>query len=88
VSDALCAAEIDTRPPAEAESLWEYFHSSEVDFWDSQNRLVTLVLVFDQFAVLRGAGGSSTLIILLLAVHHFTSKEVALVTPRRTGICL
>ena len=49
VSDALCAAEIDARSPAEAESLWEYFHSSEVDFWDSQNRLVTLVLVFDQF---------------------------------------
>jgi YD repeat-containing protein len=29
--------------------LWEYFHRSDVDFWDSQNRLVTLVLVFDQF---------------------------------------
>ena len=49
VSDALCAAEIDACPPVEAESLWEYFHRSEIDFWDSQNRLITLVLVFDQF---------------------------------------
>ncbi len=46
---ALSAAGIDTRPPKEGESLWEYFHSSDVDFWDSQNRLTTLVLVFDQF---------------------------------------
>jgi hypothetical protein len=49
VASALSVAGIDARPPAEAESLWEYFHSSEVDFWDSQNRLITLVLVFDQF---------------------------------------
>ena len=46
---ALSAASIDARPPAETESLWEYFHRSDVDFWDSQSRLVTLVLVFDQF---------------------------------------
>jgi hypothetical protein len=49
VANALSRAGIDARPPAEAESLWEYFHRSDVDFWDSQNRLVTLVLVFDQF---------------------------------------
>ena len=46
---ALSGAGVDARPPAEAESLWEYFHSSDVDFWDSENRLITLVLVFDQF---------------------------------------
>jgi hypothetical protein len=49
VASALSGAGIDARPPAEAESLWEYFHSSDVDFWDSRNRLITLVLVFDQF---------------------------------------
>jgi hypothetical protein len=27
----------------------QYFYRGDVDFWDSQNRLVTLVLVFDQF---------------------------------------
>jgi hypothetical protein len=49
VANALSEAEIDVRPPTEGESLWEYFHHSDVDFWDAQNRLVTLVLVFDQF---------------------------------------
>jgi hypothetical protein len=49
VAGALSRAGIDARPSAEAESLWEYFHSSDVDFWDSENRLITLVLVFDQF---------------------------------------
>jgi hypothetical protein len=49
IANALSEAGIDARPPAEPESLWEYFHSNEVDFWDAQNRLVTLVLVFDQF---------------------------------------
>ena len=49
VASALRAAGIDARAPAETESLWEYFHSSDVDFWDSQNRLITLVLAFDQF---------------------------------------
>jgi PDZ domain len=49
VANALSEAGIDVRSPAEGESLWEYFHHSDVDFWDAQNRLVTLVLVFDQF---------------------------------------
>ena len=49
VAGALSEAGIDSRPPAEGESLWEYFHSSDVDFWDAENRLVKLVLVFDQF---------------------------------------
>jgi hypothetical protein len=49
IANALSEAGIDARPPAEAEPLWEYFHSSKVDFWDAENRLVTFVLVFDQF---------------------------------------
>ena len=49
IGEALREKEIDARPPAEEESLWEYFHASGVDFWDKQNRLVTLVLAFDQF---------------------------------------
>jgi hypothetical protein len=49
VASALSGAGIDARSSTETESLWEYFHSSNVDFWDSENRLITLVLVFDQF---------------------------------------
>lgn len=31
------------------ETLWEYFHTRHTDFWDERNRLLTPVLVFDQF---------------------------------------
>lgn len=31
------------------ETLWQYFHRQDVDFWSAKNRLLTLVLVFDQF---------------------------------------
>jgi WD40 repeat protein len=30
-------------------TLWEYFHHDAVDFWDERNRLLTPVLIFDQF---------------------------------------
>ena len=49
IASALRSGGIDARPPNADESLWEYFHGEEVDFWDAQNRLFTLVLVFDQF---------------------------------------
>ena len=31
------------------ESLWEYFHRTDADFWNEKNRPVTPVLAFDQF---------------------------------------
>lgn len=31
------------------ENLWEYFHRRDADFWSPRNRLLTPVLVFDQF---------------------------------------
>jgi hypothetical protein len=38
------------RPPVRAgESLWEYFHRQDYEFWSPLNRLLTPVLVFDQF---------------------------------------
>jgi hypothetical protein len=43
------ANQIEARPPETSESLWAYFHRDDLDFWDSRNRLVTPVLVFDQF---------------------------------------
>ena len=30
-------------------TLWEYFHRRDADFWSPRNRLLTPVLVFDQF---------------------------------------
>lgn len=32
-----------------ADSLWELFHRRDADFWSARNRLLTPVLVFDQF---------------------------------------
>jgi hypothetical protein len=48
------AAELDrtkssTPRPAQNETLWEYFHRRDVDFWGARNRLLTPVLVLDQF---------------------------------------
>jgi hypothetical protein len=36
-------------PYRPGESLWEYFHRQDSEFWSSRNRLLTPVLVFDQF---------------------------------------
>jgi tetratricopeptide (TPR) repeat protein len=35
--------------PAPAETLWEYFYRRDLDFWGSGNRLLTPVIVLDQF---------------------------------------
>src|SRR5262249_16056147 len=32
-----------------AETLWEYFHQKDADFWDAKNRPVVPLLAFDQF---------------------------------------
>lgn len=49
---AICAAalreqEVDARLPAAGETLWEYFHQTQ--FWSRRNRLLTPLLLFDQF---------------------------------------
>ena len=40
---------IEARLPEDSESLWEYFHRSDTDWWDNKNHLLIPVLVFDQF---------------------------------------
>lgn len=58
------ANEVDAEPPSAAMTLWEYFHRTP--FWDERNRLLTPVLVFDQFeeifTVGRSVEGRETLI--------------------------
>jgi tetratricopeptide (TPR) repeat protein len=51
---AAVAAELDRAQiagprPAEGETLWEYFHRVDLDFWGPRNRLLTPVIVLDQF---------------------------------------
>ena len=42
-------AEIEAPPTEPHDTLWEYFHRRESDFWTSRNRLVMPLIVFDQF---------------------------------------
>jgi WD40 repeat protein len=49
VAAALEATGVEAAEPEEEGSLWEYFHRREVRFWNERNRLVTPLLVFDQF---------------------------------------
>lgn len=45
------ALENGIEPPSRSggESLWEYFHRRDAEFWDSRNRLTLPILCFDQF---------------------------------------
>ena len=45
----LDAAGVDAPRATADESLWEYFHRRDVDFWGPRNRLLTPVIVLDQF---------------------------------------
>lgn len=42
-------SKIEATPPREDETLWEYLHRRDVDFWDERSFPCTPVLVFDQF---------------------------------------
>jgi WD40 repeat protein len=43
------ASGIEAPEPREGETLWQYFHRPDADFWDERNYPATPVLVFDQF---------------------------------------
>ncbi len=44
-----CAARrIDAPRPADSETLWEYFHKLDTEFWNERNRPVTPVIALDQ----------------------------------------
>jgi WD40 repeat protein len=43
------AARIEAPEPRAGETLWQYFHRPDADFWDERNYPSTPVLVFDQF---------------------------------------
>jgi tetratricopeptide (TPR) repeat protein len=49
VTDELDRLQIKCPRPGPNETLWEYFHRRDVDFWGPRNRLLTPVLVLDQF---------------------------------------
>jgi formylglycine-generating enzyme required for sulfatase activity len=42
-------SKVEAPKPQPKESLWEYFHRSDADFWSERHRIVVPLLVFDQF---------------------------------------
>jgi hypothetical protein len=52
---------VEGRAPGPDEALWAYLHDKETEFWNRRNRLITPVLVFDQFEEIftLGHGGAS-----------------------------
>lgn len=53
--------QIEAPKPVSSETLWEYFHKKDCDWWDSNNRLVKPVLIFDQFEELLTVGQSDAI---------------------------
>lgn len=49
IADASAAAAVEAPPVPGGFTLWEYFHRKDIRFWDARNRIVTPLLVFDQF---------------------------------------
>jgi hypothetical protein len=49
IANEALAAQIEAPQAKPDETLWEYFHRLDNDFWNSRNRLVMPLLVFDQF---------------------------------------
>src|SRR5215472_9295511 len=49
LADNLAENDVEGRAPGSDETLWVYFHDKETEFWSRRNRLITPVLVFDQF---------------------------------------
>ena len=65
LADNLAEHGVEGRPPRPDETLWVYFHDKETEFWSRRNRLVTPVMVFDQFEEIftlgQGAASAETL---------------------------
>ncbi|TDI40916.1 MAG: hypothetical protein E2P02_16080 [Acidobacteria bacterium] len=49
VVQATAHARVEAPEPLAKETLWEYFHRSEVEFWSPRHQVLRPLLVFDQF---------------------------------------
>jgi tetratricopeptide (TPR) repeat protein len=56
------ASHVEAPAPNELETLWEYFHRRDQNFWDERNRLITPLLVLDQFEELFTLGSDRPLL--------------------------
>lgn len=56
IEAAASAAGVEAPSAAADRTLWEYFHRKDAHFWDARNRIVTPLLVIDQFEELFTVG--------------------------------
>ncbi|MDR4516077.1 MAG: hypothetical protein MRK00_01580 [Nitrosomonas sp.] len=49
IEKAIASDGIEAPYPIREETLWEYFHKKNNDWWDQDNQLLKPVLIFDQF---------------------------------------
>ena len=56
IEEVLEREQIDAPKPVRSETLWEYFHKKNKDWWDKDNRLLKPILIFDQFEELMTLG--------------------------------
>jgi tetratricopeptide (TPR) repeat protein len=61
IEEIFAQEQIEGPKPVREETLWEYFHKKECDWWTADNRLVRPVLIFDQFEELLTTGQSTPL---------------------------
>jgi hypothetical protein len=59
IGKAAKSADVEAPAALPGESLWEYFHRQDADFWNNRNRPVVPVLAFDQFEEVFTLGRSS-----------------------------
>jgi len=76
IKDNLSLYAIDGPYPTPAESLWGFFHDKSTEFWSRRNRLVTPVLVLDQFEEIFTLGHGTP------AAAEFASELAALIENR------
>jgi WD40 repeat protein len=70
------AAGVEAPPFGASETIWESFHRQGADFWNARNRLVTPLLLFDQFEEVFTLGRRSPA--HAQAVEAFLAELVAL----------
>ncbi|TXI20919.1 MAG: hypothetical protein E6Q62_00045 [Nitrosomonas sp.] len=59
LKEELDSVQADYPLPGDDESLWEYLHRKDLEFWSQENFLLTPVLIFDQFEEIFSRSGNN-----------------------------
>ncbi len=81
ISKAVIESECEAPERAAGQTIWEYFHGKNADFWSKKNSPVMPVLVFDQFEEIFTLGRRTE---VQSARSEFFLKELADLIENRT----